>query len=100
MAHPVAPHLGFRDFNATTFTDDTSVANPFVLAAVTFPVLGRAKNALAEQTVTLGLQCPVVDRFRFQNFTVRPLQNPLRGGDSDFNEIELVNIGTNHTETP
>jgi len=40
---------------------------------MTFPVLYRTENLLAEEAFLLRLEGAVIDRFRLQNFTVRAL---------------------------
>ena len=64
VAHALAPHLGARDLDAAALADDALVAHALVLAAVALPVLGGTEDALAEQTVALGLERAVVDRLR------------------------------------
>ncbi len=56
---------------------------------MTFIVLCGTKNALAEQTITLGLVGAIIDGLGLQNFTIRTLQNLLRGGKSDGNLREV-----------
>src|SRR5258708_19499350 len=60
-----------------------------VLAAQALPVRYRTKDARAEQAVALGLERPVVDRFRLGNFTVRPAADLLRGCDADANRVKV-----------
>ena len=42
MAHALAPHLRARDFDAALVADDALIADALILAAIAFPVLGRA----------------------------------------------------------
>src|SRR4029077_13609984 len=56
VTHAPAAHLLPRHLDAAALADDALVANPLVLAAVALPVLRRAEDALAEETVTLGLE--------------------------------------------
>ena len=51
VPHALAPHLGQRHFHTAAVADDAAVADPLVLAAVTFPVLDRTENPLAEELV-------------------------------------------------
>ncbi len=69
VTHAVAAHPRLGDFDATTFADNTPVTHPLVFAAVAFPVLGGAKNALAKQAIHFGLEGAVVDRLRLGYFT-------------------------------
>ena len=55
MAHALPAHLAAGDLHAAAVTDLALVADALVFAAVALPVLGRPKDALAEQAVPLGL---------------------------------------------
>jgi hypothetical protein len=61
-----------RDFDAAFLADDAFVLHPLVLAAQALVVLHWTEDARAEQAVTLGLERPVVDRFRLLDLTERP----------------------------
>ena len=63
----LATHLLLGDFDTATVAHDTLIADTLVLAAVALVVLGRTKDALAEQAVALGLISAVVDGLRLQN---------------------------------
>jgi hypothetical protein len=63
VAHALASHLGLRNFNTALFADDAAMFQALVLAAQTFVVLDRTEDLGAEQTITLGLECAVVDGF-------------------------------------
>jgi hypothetical protein len=87
------------DLNPTTLTNNAAVTNTLVLAAVAFPILRRAKNLLAKQTVHLGLQRSVVDGFRFGDFAnhlsigkgaLTPLHHPLGRCKRDLDVIEVI----------
>jgi len=67
----------------------TPRVHALVLAAQALPVRYRTKDARAEQAVALGLERPVVDRFRLGNFTVRPAADLLRGRDADANRVKV-----------
>src|SRR5207248_1669617 len=62
VAHALAAHLLPRHLDAAALADDPLIADALVLAAVALPVLRRTEDALAEETVTLGLERAVVDR--------------------------------------
>src|SRR5438552_3820397 len=78
VAHALAAHLLPRHLDAAALADDALVADALVLAAVPLPVLRRAENALAEETVTLGLERAVVDRLRLRDLARRPVADLLR----------------------
>src|SRR5207245_314418 len=83
VAHPLAANLLPRHLDAAALADDALVADALVLAAVALPVLGRTEDALAEETVTLGLQGAVVDRLRLRDLTGRPVADLLRRRETD-----------------
>ena len=64
MAHALTTHLGPGDLHAAAVADLALVADLLILAAVALPVLGGAKDALAEQAVPFRLQGAVVDGLR------------------------------------
>src|SRR5213076_3407018 len=77
VAHALAAHLLARDLDAAALADDALVADALVLAAVALPVLGGTEDALAEETVALGLERAVVDRLRLRDLAGRPLADLL-----------------------
>src|SRR5690606_7988994 len=92
MAHALTAYLGQRDFNTALFTDDATVLEALVLAALALVVLYRAKDLGAEQAVTLRFEGTVVDGFRLFHFAVGPGPDHLRGRQADSNGIELFNL--------
>jgi len=78
--------------DAAALADDALVADALVLAAIALPVLGRTEDALAEETVTLGLERPVVDRLRLRYLTGGPVANLLAGRKPDANGVEFVDV--------
>jgi len=72
MAHALAANLGHRDFDTAFFADDALVFHALILAAQAFIILDRAKDARAEQAVTLGLERAVVDGFGLLDLAERP----------------------------
>ena len=90
VTHAFATHLGLCDFNAALLADHTAVLEALVLAAQAFVVLDRAKDLGAEQTITLGLESTVVDRFRLLHFTERPGTDLLGRGQADLDGIEML----------
>ena len=89
VAHALTAHLGTGDLHAAAVADLALVADLFVLAAVALPVLGGAKDPLAEQTVPLRLEGAVVDGLRLLDLAVGPLADLLRGGDADLDGVEF-----------
>src|SRR5207253_4715060 len=67
-------------------------ADSLVLAAVALPVLRRTEDALAEETVTLGLERAVVDGLRLRHLAGRPVADHLRGRQSDADRVEVVDV--------
>jgi hypothetical protein len=61
------------------------VLHALVLAAITLVVFGWAKDFGAKETVTLRLECPVVDRFRLLDFAKRTLAYLLGRRDRETN---------------
>jgi len=57
--------------------------HPLVLAAVAFIILGRAEDLGTEQTVTLGLECPVIYGLRLFHLTERALTDLFRRGNGN-----------------
>ena len=88
MAHALAANLCARDFDAAAVADLTLVADLLILAAVALPVLRGSENALAEQAVTLGLECAVVDGLGLFHFAGGPGKDHFRGGNADLNCIK------------
>ena len=79
----LAPHLGLDHLNSTLFAHHAPVPHPLVLAAVALVVLCRTEDLCAEQTVSLGLECAVIDSLRLLDLSVRPYPDLLRCGERD-----------------
>ena len=92
VAHPLAPHLRTRDLDAAALADDALEADALVLAAVALPVLGGTEDLLAEETVLLRLERPVVDGLGLLHLAVRPQTDLVRGGQADAQLIEIVDV--------
>src|SRR4029079_16472905 len=115
VTHALAAHLAQGHFDAAAVADHTAIANALVLAAMTFPVLDRTENALAEQSVLFRLERAIVDCLWLRDFTPRPpvakpLQfqalallgvfrstNLLGRGDANLNEVERTRALFAHT---
>ena len=89
VAEPLAADLRLRDLDAALVADDAAVLHALVLAAEALPVGDRAEDLRAEQPVALGLERPVVDRFRLGHLAVRPRQDLLRGRERDTDRVEV-----------
>ena len=91
VSHPLAANFLLRDLDTAPVADDSAITDSLVLTAVALVILGRAEDLLAEETVSLGLVSPVVDRFRLQDLAARPFGNVFRRseGDADRREIAL-----------
>ena len=70
MAHALAAHLRAGDFNAALIADFSLEADFLIFTAVALPVLGWAKDTLAEQAVLFRLERAVIDCFGLFDFTV------------------------------
>jgi hypothetical protein len=78
-----------RHFDAALFADHAAVLQPLVLAAQALVVLHGPEDLRAEEAVALGLERPVVDRFRLLHFAVRPRTDLLRRREADLDRVEL-----------
>ena len=70
VAHTLTANRGLSYLNTAAVTDYALIANLLILTAVAFPVLCRSEYFLAEKTVLLRLQCPVVYGLRLLNFAM------------------------------
>lgn len=91
VSHALTPHLGLNDFHPAFFTHHAPVFHAFVLAAVTFVILGGSENLGAEQSVPLRFERPVINGFRFFDLPMGPLSNLVGRGKADLNT--LINLG-------
>ena len=78
MAHAFTTHSRAGDFNATLITHQTLVPHILILATVSLPIAGWAKDGFAEKAVFLRPQATVIDGLRFGDFTIGPFPNLLR----------------------
>ena len=72
MTHPLATHFLQRNLDATFFADNAAVFHPLIFTTQTFIIFDWAKDTRTKQTVTLGLERPVIDRFRLFYLAERP----------------------------
>ena len=89
MTHALAADLGLRNLNAALVADDALETGALVLAAVTFPVLGGTKDALAVQTVTFRLEGTVVNGFCLEYFAVRPRTDLVGRSQTNLDGIQI-----------
>ena len=88
MAHTLPAYGGFCNLHAAAVTDYAFVTDFFIFSTMTFPVLGGPENTFTEQAVLFRLQSPVVNSLRLLHFTMGPLPDFLRRGQTDLNRIE------------
>ena len=79
VAHALATHLGARDFHAAAFAHDPLESRALVLAAGALPIARGAEDPLAEEPVSFGLECAVVDGLGLLHLAVRPGADVVRG---------------------
>ncbi len=96
VAHPLAAHFRARDLDAAAIADHPLEADALVLAAVAFPVFGRAEDLLAEEAVAFRLEGPVVDRLRLLHFAEGPGANLFGRGEPDPHRVEIVDVEEVH----
>ncbi len=89
VAHALPAHFGPGDLHAAAVAHLALEADLLILAAVAFPILGGAEDALTEQPVPFGLEGAVVDGLRLFHLAVGPVSDLLRGGDTDADGIEF-----------
>ena len=70
VPHPLTAHLRERYLHSAPVAHMATEADPLEFTAVTFPVLYRPENPLAEQPVLLGLEGPVVDGLGLSDFAI------------------------------
>src|SRR5207302_10481347 len=78
--------------DGTARADDALVADALVLAAVALPVLRRTEDALAEETVALGLERAVVDRLRLRYLAGGPVADLLRRRKSNADCVKVIDV--------
>src|SRR4029077_2914030 len=92
VPHALAAHFGARDLDAAAVADHAFEADPLVLAAVAFPIFGRAEDLLAEKSVALGFERAVVDGLRLLHFAERPGADLLRACEPDAHRVEVIDV--------
>src|SRR6478735_4402008 len=92
VPHPLTTNLGASDLDAAALADDALEPNALVLTAGALPVPGRAEDLLAEEPVLFRLEGAVVDGFRLLDLAVGPRANVVRGGETDTQLVEEVDV--------
>ena len=77
VTRTLTTNLLLSNLYTASVADDSLVADALVLTAGALIVLGRTKNALAEETITLRLVCSIINGFRLSNLTIRIFQDLL-----------------------
>ncbi|MCG3775707.1 MAG: hypothetical protein JW395_2550 [Nitrospira sp.] len=92
MAHALSEDFGLNDLDPALVADDAAVFHALVLAAVALPILDRAENFRAKQSVFFRFKRPVIDGFRFLHFAIGPRPNFFGRGDPDPHRIKRHRI--------
>src|SRR5512145_1347010 len=92
VPHPFTAYFGLNDFDAALFADNAAMLHTLIASAKTFVILNRPEYLGAEQTVSLRLEGPVIDRLRLFDFTVGPGKNLFRRGDRNLHCVESDRI--------
>jgi hypothetical protein len=79
VSESLTPDLGLDYLHAALFTYYAAMLHAFVLAAITLIILYRPENLGTEKTVSLRLECPVVNGLRLLHFAMGPIPD-LAGG--------------------
>ena len=93
MPHALAAHLAARHLNSAAVADDTLELYLLIASAVALPVLDRPEDSLAEQTVPLRLERPVVDGLGLADLPTRPVPDLIRRGYANTDFLESSGIG-------
>src|SRR5437870_1120192 len=88
VPHPLPAHAGAGHFDATLVTHHAGELHALVLAARALVVLRRAEDPRTEQTVTLGLERPIVDGLGLLHLAVRPVADLLGRGELDPDRVK------------
>src|SRR5207248_11166776 len=83
VAHALPSYQRGRDLDTAAIADHALVFHAAVLAAGALPVLFRAEDALAEESILLRAVGPVVDRLRLLDLAERPRADVVRAGQAD-----------------
>ncbi len=92
VPHPLAADLALDDLLAALLADDAAVLHALVLAAAALVVLHGPEDPLAEETVLLRLEGPVVDGLGLLHLAEGPLADLVRRRDGDPKRVERQGI--------
>src|SRR5439155_2265952 len=90
VAHALAADTTVRHLDAAAVANHPLILHAPVFAAGALPVLFRAENALAEESVFLGTIGPIIDRLRFLDFAEGPAANVMGAGQADAHRPIIV----------
>ena len=90
VARTLTTYFLFCYLNTATVTYNAAITYALVFSAGTLKVLSRTEDTLAEETISLGFVCSVVDGFWFCNLTERVLENLFRRSESNCNLCEIT----------
>ena len=85
MTTTLSTNLLLCYLNTTTVADNTLITDTLIFSTGTLIVFGRTEDALAEQTVALGLIGAVVDGLWFGHLTITTLKDLFGRSKSDGN---------------
>ena len=77
VTRTLTTNLLLSNLYTASVADNSLITDALVLSAGALIVLSRAKNALAEETITLRLICTIINGFRLSNLTIRIFQDLL-----------------------
>jgi hypothetical protein len=70
VTHPLTTYRRTRDLNATLLASYPFETNILILPTIALPVLCRTEYGFAEEAILLWSKPAIVDRLRFENFTI------------------------------
>jgi hypothetical protein len=80
------------NFNAAFLADNAAMLHSFIFTAVALIVLDRTKDFCTEQTIAFWLECTIIDRLWFFDFTMAPLMDFLRASQADAHRLKTGGI--------
>ena len=92
VPHTFTSNFEVSNFNTTTVTNYTLVANRLEFTTVTFPFFCSTENLFTEQSVFLWTESSVIYCFWLFNFTIRPFTNSLWRSKLNHKAIKILNI--------
>src|SRR4030042_3912134 len=92
MPHAFAPDHGMRNFHTAFITDNAFVADLFIFAAITLPILGWTEYFFAEKPVFFRLLSPVIYCLWLGYFAMRPIFYYIRGSKFQSDTVKLQRL--------